>query len=467
MKEVNKLFKTKGSLEKLPKVLIVNSYAFDKNRGIMNRNLFSGYPKERIAALTYWCSEKEFDRCSEYFYMGNEERRWKFPLNLLSNEKNTGLTGEITSEILGSEEKPYSNEVNVKRRSWLRESFKTAVKKIGLEDRLRSIRLSKRLKEWIYKIDPEIVYAQPDDSKNIRFLLKLRSFMNAKFVIHFMDDWIQAIDNHSLLSQYEKRVLERDVRKLLRSCDVNIAISTSMAKDYSERYGVQFEYIHNPLNDNLLARILQTRRKHDDEFVVAYYGRIGMGNSSSIVDVAECVQNLSKNGKNIRMVVYTASDVNVEYIRSLEKLGVQFVKDIDNSAVEKMREVADLLLYSVDFDENSIAYLRHSMPTKLPLYLASGLPILCYGPDQVKVIELLNESRLVFAVTVRDQEILKQEMLKIYRGHPQLFEMLNRARNYAIQHFDETAIRKKFLNLLTQDISPNVLLNQNRINANN
>lgn len=135
-------------------------------------------------------------------------------------------------------------------------------------------------------------------------------------------------------------------------------------------------------------------------------------------------------------------------MRSSEELGVLFVQDPENSAVEKTREEADLLLYPVDFDADSIAYLRHSIPTKLPLYLASGLLLLCCGSDQVEVIRFLNESRLAFAAIVG-----KKEMLKIYGGHPQLDQMIQRATKYVVQDIDENTIREKIPRLLTQDLS--------------
>ena len=443
--------KIETSQVQLPHILIVNSYAFDKNKGVMNRNLFSDYPKERIGALTYGYPEKEFDRCAEYFYMGKEERGWIFPLNLFSNEINIGRTGILTPENFNSGIN--SAEENSRRKSQLREIFKSFVKRMGIEESLRPMKLTNRLKKWIRKINPDIIYAQPGDPRNIRFLLKLRSFIGARFVIHFMDDWIGAIDNHSIPERFFKRSIEKDVQSLLRQCEVNIAISSSMAESYSARYGVSFEFVQNPLNGMLVNRIEHSKRKKSDDLVVAYFGRIGRGNSLSIVDIAESVKDLAKDGLRIQMVVYSASKTTAEYIRNLEKLGVIFQKDPENSGVERMREEADLLLYPVDFDTDSIAYLRYSLPTKIPLYLASGIPVLCYGPDQVDIIKHLNESKLAYTVTVRDKELIKKEILKISQGDTQLDEMMKRAKEYVFQNFNEYTIREKFLRLLVRNVT--------------
>ena len=41
---------------------------------------------------------------------------------------------------------------------------------------------------------------------------------------------------------------------------------------------------------------------------------------------------------------------------------------------------ADALVLPINFDAETVAFIRYSMPTKVPAYMASGTPILVYGP---------------------------------------------------------------------------------------
>ena len=48
---------------------------------------------------------------------------------------------------------------------------------------------------------------------------------------------------------------------------------------------------------------------------------------------------------------------------------------------------ADVLVLAYNFDEDSLRYIRLSMPNKLPEYLASGAPVLAVGPRAANGID--------------------------------------------------------------------------------
>ena len=67
---------------------------------------------------------------------------------------------------------------------------------------------------------------------------------------------------------------------------------------------------------------------------------------------------------------------------------------------------ASVLLLPVNFDRQSADLIRYSLPTKVPAYLASGTPILAYGPRRMAQIEYARDERWAHIVNERSVTVL-------------------------------------------------------------
>ncbi len=62
---------------------------------------------------------------------------------------------------------------------------------------------------------------------------------------------------------------------------------------------------------------------------------------------------------------------------------IRFELPIDeDEAFFRRIATADALLLPVNFSDESVRFIRYSMPTKVPAYLTVGTPILAYGPTE-------------------------------------------------------------------------------------
>ena len=115
---------------------------------------------------------------------------------------------------------------------------------------------------------------------------------------------------------------------------------------------------------------------------------------------------------------------------------------------EEAFQAAELLLHVESFDSQMIDKVKHSVSTKIADSLASGIPLLAYGPGGLSSIEHLHRNACAFVCTEpeRLQETLDAAMndLKM-RG-----EVSKQARIIAAQFHDPAANSKQLYEALSR-----------------
>ena len=102
-----------------------------------------------------------------------------------------------------------------------------------------------------------------------------------------------------------------------------------------------------------------------------------------------------------------------------------------------------LLLIAYNFDADSIAYVRYSMANKMPECLASGVPVMAYGPMAIATVAYLAEHRVAEAVTTRDPALL-ETALRRFTGDPDYGRTLGaRGRAFAFERHPAKAVRER------------------------
>lgn len=171
----------------LPRILIYGT-AFNRSHGggITLTNLFQGWDKDRIAvtATGHIMYNVTRDVCDNYYLLGDEEFKWRFPLNLLQRS--------FPSGILASKEK--SKSLIIPDKSGMRyvlvnKFFYPAIEWLGFFHCAKQIGLSDNFKNWLSEFKPEILYLQVSTRETVLFASDLVDFLKIPSVIHIMDDW--------------------------------------------------------------------------------------------------------------------------------------------------------------------------------------------------------------------------------------------------------------------------------------
>ena len=101
--------------------------------------------------------------------------------------------------------------------------------------------------------------------------------------------------------------------------------------------------------------------------------------------------------------IYTA-EKNPEILASLEQYSsVKLCGFVSGEAFVRTLQASQLLLHVEAFDEASIDFVKHSVSTKIADSLASGVPLLAYGPECISSMQhLLRHDCAIAATTPED-----------------------------------------------------------------
>src|SRR5262249_18551610 len=162
-----------------------------------------------------------------------------------------------------------------------------------------------------------------------------------------------------------------------------LAICEEMCEEYRTRYGHAFQTFHNALDMQEWLSVGRQNWAAGTPFMVRYAGSIlSEGQRDGLLTVCLAVARLRKTGMNIRMSVHAPLGT-AHYLKTHcgEELAIEGPPE--PGSIQMLLASADLLVLPFNTDAWSAKYLRLSMPTKAPAYMASGTPILVYGPPEI------------------------------------------------------------------------------------
>ncbi len=394
---------------KYPKVLIINSQGFNNlsGPGITLTNLFSGWPRDRIAIIHHDQIPLNNEVCRDSYDLSGGETRWLFPFGVIGRlyiamNRRSCTTQKEFREVRN---RPRCLERLLIKVECLRD-------KVGIRDIFVRYKMTKKLSAWIFDFNPELIYTQPSNSCFMTLALGVQQLTGASLVTHVMDDWASSYERAGV---FERMVKYRSIRLLkdsLKRSSVRIGISKKMAKAYSSRYGCHFIYFHNPSPFGSLGQDRQQDGFAEEPFEVIYSGVISPRTQyASLRDLCSAVQQLSEEGILVSLSIYAPPRLRNLYGHVLESSAVH-MKDYvaDQGQVNKLYQNSDLLVIPLNYDLDSLAYTSLSMPTKVTSYMASGTPILVYAPRETALAEYANSDGWAIVVTRNDVELLKNEI---------------------------------------------------------
>ena len=435
-----------------PRLLIINNYSFNEFRGggITLKNLFLGWPKDKIAFAHLSDSKPMTSVCDKYYKIGYDESHYIFPINKLSNEPRGKFNGPYSSADF---DRVYGTENNsetvlhehIPTQNVIKQRFQRFLLKTGLQEFAHPLRMSKSLQEWILAFKPDIIYCQPENISFINLVLKAQSITGAKVVVHVMDDWPYLIYKDRTLKFLLRKIVNLKFQKLLNGSSLRLGISKAMADEFQTRYSLPFKYFHNPIDLTKMNELNHNEKKQIGSYLVVYSGRIGWTAShDSIIEFSKCIEELRSEGLDISFNIYTDLNEKENDFTKFEHNGTKLLPALkDDNFITKLLE-ADLLLYPVDFDKKSIEFIRLSFPTKLPSYLISGIPVFCYGPSMVYSIRFMMENNLGFICNDQRIDLLKSSIMNALTDKSSREVFSVRAAEFARNNFDKVKVSSSF-----------------------
>jgi glycosyltransferase involved in cell wall biosynthesis len=416
-----------------PRVLFVTSAAFNRvtGGGITFGNLFRGWPADRLATVHNDMVPTTDDVCRLYYRLSRREiDRWP------------RRTHAAEMPVAGPA---------------------AAVAPPGLVRRLKTFvignawpdagRLTPQLAEWIDAFRPQLLYTILGTIGMMELIDAIRTRFGLPLVIHFMDDWPSHLYRGGLLSALPRARMEALIHRLVGAARARLAIGAAMARVYGERYGVPFTPFQNALDlASLPVGLDSAARPIGDPAQLLYVGSIfDNAQFSSLVDIAQAVAGLAAAGRRIRLDIHSPAHLAERFRPRLEVAPCVRLHDTitDDAAFFRRIAAADLLVLPVNFDADSLRLVRFSMPTKLPAYLASGTPVLVYGPREAAQVAYAADEGWGHVVGARDAAALRGAVTRLLDDQALRARLVGTARAVLRKNHDAAAVRRRFHDTLT------------------
>jgi glycosyltransferase involved in cell wall biosynthesis len=434
-----------------PKILIF-SQPFNNfsGGGITLTNLFYGWPKEKLAVLTFpfMLQSHSTEVCDTYYQIGQEEYKWAFPLNLF---KQRYPSGKIKSE---SARTSYSLESSPSFKHLVSSYFLNPVLEwLGLNNCNSWIIISHRLRSWLAELKPDLLYLQISNRESILFAMELIDYLRIPSVIHMMDDWPSTIAADGLLRHYWRYKISMEFRRLLDKSDLHLSISEAMSSEYNRRYKKTFKAFHNPV-DISKYRIPDFRYNMSrTDFKILYFGRVGLANQHTISLFAKYISKIADDKPEIEFDIVT-KDFETRGIKKLSQLrNVKVRPPVNHSAIPGLMMQYDLLLLPLDFTRKGKEFSKFSIPTKVSEYMLSGIPILVMAPKESAVTQFFLYHGCGLCTTSTEESELKRVLNALIQNTEFRVSICKKAYNTAVEKFDSDKVRHEFQALLINAVS--------------
>lgn len=422
-----------------PRVLFVTPVAFNPHAGggATFASLFRGWPKDRLATIHNDRSPSPDDVCENYFVLGPRELDFIPPFNALRRHgRETRHYDTVTL--------PASK--NAPRARWI-----DAAREFVLGDSIpERARLTPQLARWIEDFRPAVIYTILGSNGMMSLIEQIRARFDLPIVVHFMDDWASAAHRKGLFAPVERPRMERHLAHFFKTATACLGISPAMCEAYAQRYGRPFIPFQYALDRERWGTITKRDLAVSSPPKVLYVGSIfPNAQLNSLIECARAVTELNSEGFPLRLHIITSAENGVRY-GNLLSLHPNISLDTSGASDETFFQSladADALLLPVNFDQSSVAFIRHSMPTKVPAYLNSGTPILTYGSDETAQVRYARDAAWGLVVAEHSSAKLKDALARILSDASLRHALSNAARRTAANH-DATIVRREFQELL-------------------
>ena len=430
---------------KYPRVLVVAmgrvNLADSDNNGLLLRNLFARWPRERLAQIYSSGDTGDVGFFGHYYNLGPQDRRLGRLFYRLKSESRDGAELTIAAQTPATA-----------RTVSIGPLAKRLLVDTGLYEMIFCPRLSPAMLAWVNDFGPDIVFAQGYNLTFTWLPLKISEHAGISMCYYPTDDWPSDLYRSGknilgFLNWPARRAVARSSRKVVRRSMMRVAFNPAMQEAYSARYQVPFAVLMHGDDAGRFASAQPKRLAAPDEFWIVGTGVFDQHRWPLLRDLDHACAILAAAGRRVRATIFPVNWPSELAVRQEQFRHVDFAPCPNHDDLAGVLRGADVLFLPERFDE-TVEDIKLCVSSKAHLFMFSGKPIVVYSALETGVAQYARRNQWAMLVDQRNPAMLASVFQDIAEDDRIRQTLLFHAQRTARQNHDLPVIQTRFHEML-------------------
>lgn len=387
------------------KVLIVshNPFSTYQSMGKTFLSLFSGFDKNELCQLYIYPTIPDVNVCNS-FYRVTDKDVLKSYIHFGKVSSREIRQDEIDTTVHEKFENKKDEKLYNREKNYLTMIGRDCMWKF-------SKYYNNSLDNWIKREMPTCIFLAPGEAKFIYDLgIKISKKNNIPIVTYVCDEYYFVNKPKKVLGKIQLKLLQMKIEKLMKRTECLVTICDELKDLYSKEFHVPAVTIMTGTNLQLADKPKQI----DKIDSITYLGNLAYKRDESILEIGKALDNLQKKyGMECKLKLYTAEldEKMNEAIKNNNS--IEYCGFVTGEEFVSVLHESKMLLHTESFDNICINRVKNSISTKIADSLASGIPLLAYGPSNIASISYLKKNECAYVIDQKEnlEELLRQVLL--------------------------------------------------------
>lgn len=354
------------------KILVINSQSVYKNNatGITLRSILSTFEPEQILELFRF----ESDNCvkERMSFTSLQIPPASMPINYWLRRI---MGNDNYRDHDSAEGSPYGADIKYSWKQVAKITAKTVAENSWIIPN----------KSFVKKVDefaPDYIYTLSASFYINKWVRYFADRYRIPVVIHYMDNWRETAYTQDERTRWINKIFERQVESLEDRMKCGLTISESMRIAYTNKYHRKYMAAMNTV------KVLPCIHRNSNKIVIVYAGGLHLKRNETLKKVSDFIRNKAQ----YELHIYTNELDICEFSNDFIGENTFFHTAVPHEEIYDIYAQSDILLHIESFDAKVIEYTKYSMSTKIPEYMMSGRPIVCYAPHNIAAYQYVEQS---------------------------------------------------------------------------
>lgn len=257
---------------------------------------------------------------------------------------------------------------------------------------------TKDLQRWLDRENPTCIFLAPGYAKFIYDIaLRIAKERGIPIVSYICDDYYFVKQPEGPVARMQLLLLKKKIEELMQKSTSLVVICEELKTAYGDFFDIPTEVIMTASGISTLAL---PRTECKPIYEISYFGNLKCNRYTALAEFAGALNALNKDRDTKYILNVYTPEIDQNILSLLERTSCVRIKGFvsGNLFVQAMAH-SDYLLHAEAFDEASIDLVKNSISTKIAESLASGIPLIAYGPAEIASIQHLVRNDCALVIT--------------------------------------------------------------------